>query len=205
MLSPKLRKDPLAFQLCDSPISEPPSVGEGFDVLAAVAEGDWAGRFGFWVAIPSPELGDDPRGRGKCFRRMRVLLQRGLSFEFGQECVEGLDFGGREGDAGTLPGPAVARLDAVQDGAGGTGGNRRQLAQPPGVFQLAVLQVQSLLLQGAEEVFDMPARPIPANTRQAIAASSTRWVVKSRHATGPAPGGGSTSQTSTMRISRRLG
>ena len=27
---------------------------------------------------------------------MRVLLERGLAFEFGQECVKGLDFGGRE-------------------------------------------------------------------------------------------------------------
>ena len=125
-------------------------MGEGFEVLEAVAEGDWAGRFGFWVAIPSTELGDDPRGPGKCFRRMRVLLQRGLSFEFGQECVEGLDFGGREGDAGVLPGPAVARLDALHDGAGGTCGNRSQLDQPPGFFQLAFLQAKSLLLQGAE-------------------------------------------------------
>jgi len=99
----------------------------------------------------------------RCLRRMRGLLQRGLSFGFGQECVEGLDFGGREGDAGVLPGPAVARLDALHDGAGGTGGNRSQLDRPPGIFQLAVLRLQSLLLQGAEELFDMPALPIPAN------------------------------------------
>ena len=96
-------------------------------------------RFGFWVAIPSTELGDDPRGPGKGFRRMRGLLQRGVSFAFGQECGEGLDFEGLDGDAGVLPGPAVARLDALHDGTGGTGGNRSQLDQPPGVFQLAVL------------------------------------------------------------------
>ena len=88
--------------LGDSHISEPPSVGEGFEVLETVAEGYRAGRFGFWIAVPSAELGDDPRGPGKRFRRMRVLLERGLAFEFGQECVKGLDFGGREGDAGVL-------------------------------------------------------------------------------------------------------
>ena len=86
-------------------------MGEGFEVLETVAEGYRAGRFGFWITVPSAELGDDPRGPGKRFRRMRVLLERGLAFEFGQECVEGLDFGGREGDPGVLPGPAIARLD----------------------------------------------------------------------------------------------
>ncbi len=89
---------PPAWPLGDSHISEPPSVGEGFEVLEAVAEGDRAGRFGFWIGVPSVELGDDPRGPGKRFRWMRVLLERGLAFEFGQDCVEDFDFGGREGD-----------------------------------------------------------------------------------------------------------
>jgi hypothetical protein len=88
-------------------------VGGGFDVLWFVAEGNRAGRFGFWVAVPSAELGDDPGGPSKRFRRMRVLLERRLAFEFGQECVEGLDFGGREGDPGVLPGPSVARAVRV--------------------------------------------------------------------------------------------
>lgn len=74
---PKKRKKPPGFQLGDSHISEPPSVGEGFEVLEPVAEGDWAGRFGFWVAIPSTELGNDPRGPSKCFRRVgNDLLKR---------------------------------------------------------------------------------------------------------------------------------
>ena len=79
--------------------------------METVAEGDRAGRLGFWVAIPSAELGDDPRGPGKRFRRMRVFLERGLAFEFGQECVEGRDFGGREGDPGVLSGPDLAVAD----------------------------------------------------------------------------------------------
>jgi hypothetical protein len=102
-------------------------VGEGFEVLETVAEGYRAGRFGFWIAVPSAELGDDPGGPGKFFRRMRVLLERGLAFEFGQDCVEDFDFGGREGDPGVLPGPAIARLDELHDGGSGTGGNRGQL------------------------------------------------------------------------------
>ena len=61
--------------------------------------------------------------------------------------MEGLDFGGREGDLGVLPGPTVARLDELHDGAGSSGGNRSQLDQPPGIFQLAVLQLQSLLFR----------------------------------------------------------
>jgi hypothetical protein len=60
---------------------------------------------------------------------MRVLLERGLAFELGQDCVEDFDFGGREGDPGVLPGPAIARLDELHDGASGTGGNRGQLDQ----------------------------------------------------------------------------
>jgi len=48
---------------------------------------------------------------------MRGLLERGLAFEFGQECVEGFDFGGREGDPGVLPGPAIARLSGQIGGA----------------------------------------------------------------------------------------
>ena len=84
-------------------------MGEGFEVLETVAEGYQAGRFGFWIAVPSAELGDDPRGPGKCFRRMRVLLESGLAFEFGLDCVEDFDFGGREGNPGVLPGPAIAR------------------------------------------------------------------------------------------------
>ena len=59
-------------------------MGEGFEVLETVAEDDWAGRFGFWVAVPSTELGDDPRGPGKCFRRMRVFLQRVLPSSSGR-------------------------------------------------------------------------------------------------------------------------
>jgi hypothetical protein len=56
-----------------------------------------------------------------------------------------------------MPRSAIARLDELHDGAGGAGGNRGQLDQPPGIFQLAVLQLQSRLFQGAEELFDMPA------------------------------------------------
>ena len=104
-------------QLGVSHISEHPSVGEGFEVLETVAEGYRARRFGFWIAVPSAGLGDDPRGLGKCFRRMRVLLERGLAFEFGQDCLEDFDFGGREGDPGVLPGPAITRLDELHDGA----------------------------------------------------------------------------------------
>jgi hypothetical protein len=138
-------------------------VGEGFEVLETVAEGYRAGRFGFWIAVPSAELGDDPHGPGKCFRRMRVLLERGLTFECGQDCVKDFDFGGREGDPGVLPRPAIARLDELHDGASGTGGSRGQLDQPPGVFQLAVFQLQALLFQSAEELLDMPALPVAAN------------------------------------------
>jgi hypothetical protein len=141
-------------------------MGEGFEVLETVAEGYRAGRFGFWIAVPSAELGDDPRGPGKCFRRMRVLLESGLAFEFGLDCVEGFDFGGREGNPGVLPGPAIARLDELHDGASGTGSNRGQLDQPPGVFQLAIFQLQALLFQGAEELLDMPVLPVPANHAQ---------------------------------------
>ncbi len=156
-------------------------MGEGFEVLETVAEGYGAGRFGFWIAVPSAEFGDDPRGSGKRFRRMRVLRERGLAFEFGQDCVEDFDFGGREGDLGVLPGPAIARLDELHDGASGTGGNRGQLDQPPGVFQLAVFQLQTLLFQGAEELLDMPALPVPANHapghRRRIRCSVRRCIV----------------------------
>ncbi len=83
-------------------------MGEEFEVLETVAKSDRAGWFGFWIAVPSAELGDNPRGPGKRFRRMRVVLERGLAFEFGQECVEGLDFRGREGNLGVLPRSAIA-------------------------------------------------------------------------------------------------
>ena len=49
--------------------------------------------------------------QAKRFRRMRVLLERGLAFAFGPECGEGLDFGGREGDPCVWLGSATARLD----------------------------------------------------------------------------------------------
>lgn len=65
-------------------------MGEEFEVFEAVAEGDRAGWSGFWIAVPSAELGNDPRSPSKRCRQMRVLLQRGLAFEFRPECVEGL-------------------------------------------------------------------------------------------------------------------
>jgi hypothetical protein len=38
-------------------------VGEGFEVLETVTEGDWAGRFGFWVRsqgeVPKVDVDDE--------------------------------------------------------------------------------------------------------------------------------------------------
>ncbi len=120
-----------------------------------MSESDRAGWFGFWIAILSAERGGDPRRPVKCFQWIGVLLER----------VEDLYFGGREGEPVFSPGPSIARLDKLHDRAGGGGGNRNGLDQTLGLFQMTLLQLESLLVQGTEELLNMAALPIPAMCR----------------------------------------
>ena len=83
------------------------------------------------MTVLSAELGDDPHGPGKRFRRMRVLLERGHAFA-SEECVQGLDFGGRKSDPGVLFGSSITRLDKLHDGAANHAPGHRRILDPMG-------------------------------------------------------------------------
>ena len=73
--------------------------------------------------------------------------------------------GGEKANPSSCPDQPIARLDKLHDRSGCGGGNRNQLDQTLGHFHLTVLQLESLLGQGTEELLDMAALPIPAMCR----------------------------------------
>src|SRR6266567_4248888 len=136
--------------------------GGGAEGSQSVAEGDWARRFGL-VFVPSAEFGDEPCCPSKRVRGMRVFLARGVALHFLIEDGDQFDLVLGEGKTCRLGVAAVAGLHELDDDGSGAGGNGGQLAEAIGGCQLAVFDAQSLELQGAEELLDDPALPVPAD------------------------------------------
>jgi len=94
---------------------------------------------------------------------MRVLLEGGFPFEGRDERPERVDLLGAEGDSGVLFGSAVPGLHQLHDDGGGLGGDGDQLEQALGGIQLAILELKTLLLEGAEELLDGPTLAVPTH------------------------------------------
>jgi hypothetical protein len=93
---------------------------------------------------------------------VRVFLLGGLAFAGGVQGVEHFYLGGREDVGGELR-AAVARLDELQDDAGGLRGDRGHFHQPLSGFELAVLDPQCIRFHQPEQLLDGPAHPIPVH------------------------------------------
>ena len=94
---------------------------------------------------------------------MGIFLEGGFAFEFWQKRLQGIHLHGGENDSGLLHGLTVTGLDELHDGAGCACCDGRELYQPFGGFDLAILQLKPLLLEGSEELLNDPALPIPTD------------------------------------------
>src|SRR6185369_10233430 len=94
----------------------------------------------------------------------------GVPLLFGSWCVfvgfdslQGVDFVVAEGNRGGLDALTVTRLDELHDQCGGMSCDGGELEQALCGFDLAVFEVQTLLLEGAEQLLDGPAPLVPIN------------------------------------------
>src|SRR5207244_9947370 len=129
----------------------------------SVVEGDWSGWPMRGVAGPSAELGDDPCRPLKRVGAMRVLLKLGPAlhgFVDGGKCF---DFFGREGAFDRQLFATIAGLNELNDDTCRFSGDRHELDQGFGAFELTVLDTQTLVLQRAKELFDDPALLVPGD------------------------------------------
>ena len=61
------------------------------EVVQAVVNGDWTGRFVGGIATPTAELGDDPSRPGERFLAVRIALERGFAIEAIVDRIEGFE------------------------------------------------------------------------------------------------------------------
>src|ERR1039458_7061722 len=88
------KKHAPAKALGDSHISfrlhyKQPATVDGIKLLHATPEGN--GSWGFIIAVPTTQAGDDPACPGEASDGVRVFLPFRLAFECRTECFEGFD------------------------------------------------------------------------------------------------------------------
>src|SRR5271168_5655949 len=152
-----------AWLLPHAHISTFPTVDEGVKVLQTVAEGDWPGRPGRWVAVPTAELCDDPAGPGQAVGGVRVLLERRSTLDMGVEAFEHVGFRAAEGVACGLAASALASLHELEDYGRRPGGDGCELQKLVGAGQLTVLDAQAVQLHQAKQLLDRPAQLVPVD------------------------------------------
>src|ERR1700726_1340305 len=142
-------------------VSEFPSSRHGLQRVQPMFEGDWAWGSCFRAAVPSAEAGDDPGGPWEALVRMRV--GPGGTAIGSVDGFEGSDFCGREYESRGEGAVAITCLGELQDDDGGAGSDGDELEQTVGGVELAVFDLQALLLEGAEELLDHPAHSVPVD------------------------------------------
>src|SRR5215217_4176965 len=134
----------------------------------SVVECDWSGWPMRGVAGPSAELGDDPCRPLKRVGAMRVLLKLCPAFHGFVDGGKYFDFFGREGAFDRQLFATIAGLNELNDDTCCFSGDRHELDQGLGAFDLTVLDSQALVLERAKELFDDPALLVPGDDPPSI-------------------------------------
>src|SRR5256885_13987551 len=146
--------------LWDSHISEqPPCLCIVLEADPAVMHGDGTGRSFGGIALPAAEASDDPGEPGEGSGWMPVGLCDGRAFELAMQAV---DEGQEVGIDGVEGGPraAVARGDQLHDPGRGDGCQSDELGERRGAVDLTGLDVETLELERAEQLLDVPAQAV---------------------------------------------
>src|ERR1700716_4279071 len=149
-------------------ISESPTLSHLFEAMPTTAHGDrprWA--LGS-VTGPATEPRDNPGEPGDRLPGMRVLLFGGVAFETILQGLEQRQLFLRDYVGGRAIDGAVSGEDQLHDLGGGDHCDGGELEQGFGRFDLAALDVETLALAGAEQLFDVPALAIPADDLQCL-------------------------------------
>src|SRR4051794_25824209 len=118
------------------------------------------------VTGPATEARDNPGEPGDRLLGMRVLLLGGVAFEASVQGLEHWQLFLRDYVGGRAIDGAVAGEDQLHDLGGGDHRDGGELEQGFGLFDLAALDVETLALAGAEQLFDVPALAIPGDDLQ---------------------------------------
>src|SRR6266446_5663932 len=163
-----------AFALGSLHICEGSAGDEDLEASHSDVEGDWSRWPMRGVACPPAELGDDPCGPGESIGAMVVLLKLGPTFQGLVDGPECFDLFRREDESGRQFFATVARLNELNDDTCHFGGDRYQLDQAFGAFELAFLNAQTLVLQRTKQLFDDPALLVPGDDPPSIGGGSDR-------------------------------
>src|SRR5881397_4232869 len=124
-----------AFALVHAHIFESPSYRDSMEVFETMFEGDWAGRFGRWIAVPSAEAADDPGGPGEAVGWIWVPQALALGLEVLVEGGKGCDLVCLEGKPRWLLATTIARLQELD-------GDDRRLGRDGDELEEAVSTIQ---------------------------------------------------------------
>src|SRR5438093_9815729 len=131
------------------------------EVFETMFEGDWAGRFGRWIAVPSAEAADDPGGPGEAVGWIWVPQALALGLEVLVEGGKGCDLVCLKGKPRWLLSTTIARLQELDGDDRRLGRDGDELEQAVGGGDLAVFELEPLRLEHAEELLDQPAPLVP--------------------------------------------
>src|SRR5882757_4457363 len=149
-------------------ISESPTLSHLFEAMPTTAHGDRPRWTLGSVTGPATEPRDNPGEPGDRLPGMRVLLFGGVAFETSLQGLEHRQLFLRDHVGGRAIDGAVSGEDQLHDLGGGDHCDGGELEQGFGRFDLAALDVETLALAGAEQLFDVPALAIPADDLQCL-------------------------------------
>src|SRR6266853_3913478 len=145
------------------------ALGDGIKTLQSVAHSDRSRGSLAFVAGPSAEAGNSPGGPGKTFGRIGIFLFAGAPLQSRLQRLDDLDLSFVEDMLGRL---IVIGSGASEHELHGLGGADQcddgKFFKGGSIFDDALLDIQSVALQGPKQLFDMPALAIPTDRRQGL-------------------------------------
>jgi hypothetical protein len=148
--------------------SQFPALADGLGALQATEHGDGVGLGFGGLSFPTAQASNDPCGLGKGACVVRVLLLFRLVLQGRQYALQDLNLVRVENVSGFDGTVSIEGQGQLQGEHCGLNGQAGPLGQPFRCFHLAGLKVQSLLIQGSEQWFDVPALPVPGDALQGI-------------------------------------
>src|SRR5260370_14748654 len=139
---------------------EPEAVSDGVEALQSSMHCDRSWWFGIVGAAPCAETGDDPSGPRQGFGLEGVSETLGFSVDGWGDGLEDGHVVLVEGSGGRPLICPVASLDELHADDGGAQRDEGELAQDVRGFDLAILDAETLALEGAEELLDQPAAAV---------------------------------------------
>src|SRR6266481_9316184 len=145
------------------------ALGDGIKTLQSVAHSDRSRGSLAFVAGPSAEAGNSPGGPGKTFGRIGIFLFAGAPLQSRLQRLDDLDLPFVEDMLGRLIVIGSGASEHELHGLGGTDQcDDGKFFKGGSIFDDALLDIQSVALQGPKQLFDMPALAIPTDRRQGL-------------------------------------